>query len=248
MARGAPTRVKGQKTETLIPQGVTFRYVEYTPVISISCACGVNDIITIKVMDDILNAVAAALAGSRFNRRGTSAPNPYCTAANTAGRLVNINENTSAAAHGNAAGCGADGSNALNSFGKTARRNGCSAARRADATAGTSGNKRCSQKRQGMAGQSAPKAMPRIRSSPSEQACKPLADRLQAPRRSVAGACRSLLIWTKPARVHCKTLQTVAESKTAAGGRLSGRKERAGDFCPPCAPGLSYAPSSPERS
>jgi hypothetical protein len=207
-------------------------------------------------MDDILNAVAAARLGGRVNRQGTSELGSWCIAANTARQLVNINENTSAAVHGNAAGCGADGSNALNSFEKTARGDCCSAARRADATAGTSGNKRCSPKRVKewpvSPHRKRCRASAAVRRSQACSACKPLADRLQAPRRSVAGACRSLLIWrprgpTEP-RVHCKTLQIVAESKTAAEGRLSGRKERAGDFCSPCAPGLSYAPSSPERS
>jgi hypothetical protein len=57
-------------------------------------------------MDNILNAVVAARLGGRVNRRGTSELGSWCIAAKQAGRLVNINENTSAAAHGNAAGCG----------------------------------------------------------------------------------------------------------------------------------------------
>jgi hypothetical protein len=74
--------------------------------------------LNIKVIDGILNTVVAALAGGPVNRRGKPEPGSYCIAANAAGRIVNNNENTSAAADGNAAGRGAEGSNALNPFEK----------------------------------------------------------------------------------------------------------------------------------
>jgi hypothetical protein len=69
-----------------------------------------------KVIDGILNTVATACPGDRVNRRAKSRLGFILRCSEYDGKGCNNNENTSAAADGNAAGHGTEGSNPLNSF------------------------------------------------------------------------------------------------------------------------------------